>query len=233
MTDPALLMQAASWTPQQKELYTELVRVFTARNPRGRRILAIDGRDGAGKSEFGDALRVAFARAGVESHRASLDDFHAPSATRYRQGRTSPKGYYEDAFQIELFQRVLLEPFRMGGSAGFMTRAFDVHTDSQVEMEWKTAGPEAVLIVDGVFLLRPALRGRWHFAVRVEASDESRGWRMHRRDGTHPLTSDPSHDRYRLAHERYEREQDPVHGAQFVVDNTDWRSPVQVFADRC
>lgn len=233
MTDAALLMQAATWTPTQKAAYTEIVRVFLARNPRGRRILAIDGRDGAGKTRLGDALLVAFARAGVPAYRASLDDFHRPSAFRYRQGRTSPKGYYEDAFDLELFERVLLQPFRMGGSTGFVTHAFDLVEDRPVEMEWKTAGPDAVLIVDGVFLARPALRGKFHFLLRAEASDAERGARLHRRDGAHPLLTDPSHDRYRIAHERYEATSDPVRRADMLVDLTDWREPRQLFADSC
>lgn len=233
MTDRALLMQAASWTPTQKALYSEIVRVFLARNPRGRRILAIDGRDGAGKSMLADALLVAFARADVAAYRASLDDFHRARAFRDRQGSTSPKGYYEDAFDIELLDRILLQPFRMGGSTGFVTHAFDVVEDREVEMEWKTAGPDAVLILDGEFLARPALRGKLHFLLRVEASDAERGARMHRRDGTHPLLTDPSHDRHRIAHERYEQTSDPVRSADMLVDTTDWREPRQLFADSC
>lgn len=233
MADQQLLMQAASWTPEQKALYTEVARVVVARSPRGRRIVAVDGRDGVGKTHLADALHVAFARAGVQSFRASLDDFHQPRERRYRQGRDSWAGYYEDAFDLELVDRVLLQPFRMGGSTGFMTKAFDLETDQTIEMDWRTAGPDAVLIVDGVFLLRPAFRGRWHFVLRLEASDAERGARLQRRDGAHPLVSDPSHDRHRLAHEHYERLADPVRKADMVIDTTDWRAPRQVFQDRC
>ncbi len=233
MADQQLLMQAASWTPEQKALYTEVARVVQARSPRGRRILAVDGRDGVGKTHFADALHVAFARAGVQSFRASLDDFHQPRERRHRQGRDSWKGYYEDAYDLELVDRVLLQPFRMGGSTGFMTKAFDLETDAPVEMDWRTAGPDAVLILDGVFLLRPAFRGRWHFVVRLEASDAERGARLQRRDGAHPLVSHPSHDRYRLAHEHYEALAGPVRAADMVIDTTDVRAPRQVFQDRC
>ncbi|MFC7432736.1 MULTISPECIES: ATP-binding protein [unclassified Agrococcus] len=233
MADQQLLMQAASWTPEQKALYTEVARVVQARSPRGRRIVAVDGRDGVGKTHLADALHVAFARAGVQSFRASLDDFQQPRERRHRQGRDSWKGRYEDAFDLELVDRVLLQPFRMGGSTGFMTRAFDVETDTPVEMDWRTAGPDAVLILDGVFLLRPAFRGRWHFVVRLEASDAERGARLQRRDGAHPLVSHSSHDRDRLAHEHYEALADPVRAADMVIDTTDVRAPRQVFQDRC
>ncbi|WP_413316389.1 uridine kinase [Agrococcus sp. 1P02AA] len=233
MVDSALLMRAASWTPEQKELYTRLTELMLRRTPRGRRLIAVDGRDAAGKTHFADALQVAFARAGVEAFRASTDDFHRPQAFRYRQGRHSPKGYYEDAFDIELLDRVLLQPFRMGGSTGFMTRAFDLHRDASVEMEWQTTGPDAVLIVDGVFLQRPALAGKWHAVVFLEADDRTRGERMRARDGAHPDVQHPSHARYREAHDLYERAHTPRANATFVVDTSDWRKPFQAFADSC
>jgi uridine kinase len=233
MVDRALLMRAASWTPEQKELYTRLADLMLRRNPRGRRLVAVEGRDGTGKTHFADALQVAFARAGVEAFRASADDFHRPQAFRYRQGRDSPKGYYEDAFDVELLDRVLLQPFRMGGSTGFMTRAFDLHRDAPVEMEWLTAGPDAVLIVDGVFLQRPALAGKWHAVLFLEADDRVRGERLRARDGAHPDVQHASHRRYREAHDHYERQVDPRRKALFVVDNTDWRKPIQSFADSC
>ncbi|MCR8671170.1 uridine kinase [Agrococcus sp. HG114] len=233
MVDRALLMKAASWSPEQKALYTDLVDQLLRRNPRGRRLIAVEGRDGVGKTRFADALQVAFARAGVEAFRASADDFHRPQAFRYRQGRDSPKGYYEDAFDTELLDRVLLHPFRMGGSTGFVTRAFDLRTDTPLEMEWETAGPDVVLIVDGVFLQRPALAGKWHAVVHLEADPRVRGERLRARDGAHPDVEHPSHRRYREAHDLYERAVDPRRKAAFIVDNSDWRRPVQVFADSC
>ncbi|MDR7232924.1 uridine kinase [Agrococcus sp. BE272] len=233
MVDRALLMKAASWTPEQKALYTSLVEQLLRRNPRGRRLIAVEGRDGVGKTRFADALQVAFARAGVEAFRASVDDFHRPQAFRYRQGRESSKGYYEDAFDIELLDRVLLQPFRMGGSTGFQTAAFDLATDRSIEMEWETAGPDAVLIVDGVFLQRPALAGKWHAVLLLEADDRVRGARMRARDGAHPDVAHESHRRYREAHEHYERTVVPRRRAAFIVDNTDWRAPRQSFADSC
>ena len=233
MVDSALLMRAASWTPEQKALYTDLVQQLLRRNPRGRRLIAVEGHDGVGKTRFADALQVAFARAGVEAFRASADDFHRPRAFRYRQGRDSAKGYYEDAFDVELLDRVLLQPFRMGGSTGFVTRAFDLRTDRSVEMEWRTAGPDVVLIVDGVFLQRPALAGKWHAVLYLAADPRVRGERLRARDGAHPDVEHPSHQRYRGAHEHYERTVNPRRGASFVIDNSDWRRPEQTFADSC
>ena len=96
MVDSALLMRAASWTPEQKDLYTRLTELMVRRNPRGRRLVAVEGRD-----------------------------------------------------------------------------------------------------------------------------------------GTHPDVNHESHRRYREAHDLYERASTPRRKATFIVDNTDWRKPIQSFADSC
>lgn len=56
--------------------------------------VAIDGVDAAGKTTLAD--RLAARLPGAE--RLSVDDFHRSPENRYRQGRESPAGYYEDSF---------------------------------------------------------------------------------------------------------------------------------------
>ena len=51
--------------------------------PPGRRIVAIDDRDGAGKTTFADAIAPRVGRATV---RASADDFLNPRERRYTEG---------------------------------------------------------------------------------------------------------------------------------------------------
>ena len=233
MLDRGLLMRAASWTPEQKEAYTRLVDQLLQRNPRGRRLIAVDGRAGAGTTHFADALQVAFARAGVEAHRASADDFHRPRPLQDGQGTDSAIGSDEDACDVELLDRVLLQPFRLGGSTGFVTRAFDRATAQPFPMAWETAGPDAVLVVDGDFLQRPALAGRWHAVIHLEADDRTRGSRLMARDGAHPDVRHESHRRYREARERYEREVRPRERAWAIYDTSDWRAPRRVWADSC
>ena len=47
-----------------------------------------------------------------------------------------------------LFRRVLVEPFRLGGSAGWVERAWDADADRSVESAWVTGPADAVLLVD-------------------------------------------------------------------------------------
>src|SRR6187402_3605507 len=105
----------------------------------GRVIVAVDGRDGAGKTVFADGLAAVFAEDGSAVFRASIDGFHRPRAERYARGRTSPEGFYLDSYNYSTFRRVLIDPFRdapqTSGSTGFQLAAFDVHRDAPVATE--------------------------------------------------------------------------------------------------
>jgi len=56
--------------------------------------VAVDGVDAAGKTTLASELAAVL----PEAERVSADDFLRPSEERYRQGRESPVGYYEDSF---------------------------------------------------------------------------------------------------------------------------------------
>lgn len=225
-----------SWpriAPARRELLEAIVGEYAHHYAKGRTVLAIDGPDGAGKTVFADDLALAFERADHAVVRASIDDFHQPRELRHRAGRFSPAGYYRDAFDYSLFRRVLLEPFRLGGSAGFQTRGFDLARDVPVEAEWVTAPADAVLIVDGVFLNRPELRGAWNWSLWLDARADARLARMVARDGADPSPDAASNLRYAEAQRLYVRDAHPNTTADAIVDNTDPERPVRRFADFC
>lgn len=228
MPDYALMMRAADWTPEQRTVYTEIAQRFLKRHPRGRRMLAVDGRNGVGKSRLAQELRVAFAREEVASFSASLADFMNVRRVRERQGATSVRGYYDDTYNLSELKRSLLEPFMMGGSTSFVLKSYDAETESYVEPDWESCGTNAVLIVEGEFLARPALTNLWHGFLVVEAADEVRGSRLQARDGAHPLITHSSHDRAQAAHGYYEDTASPFDRADMLLDNSDWQRPILV-----
>ncbi|WP_285113552.1 hypothetical protein [Leifsonia sp. fls2-241-R2A-40a] len=140
-------------------LVGDIRRVF----PLGRVIVAVDAADAGGP--FADDLAEVFREAGADTFRASLRNFHQSRAYRTRLGPETPESYYRDGYDYVTLRRVLLDPFRLGGSAGFQTAAFDEERDQPVEARWLTAGPDAVLVVDGEFLLRPSLRDGWNASI--------------------------------------------------------------------
>jgi uridine kinase len=193
----------------------------------GRRLVGVDGMSGAGKTTFADDLALALRARGAVVFRASLDDFHRPRAERYRLGRTSPEGYYRDAFDLRTARRVLLDPFRLGGSAGFQLAAFDLERDAPRESAWTTGPADAVLVVDGVFLQRPELRDEWTLTVWLDVPAELGVRRSGERDGTDIDPASAFNRRYLGAQELYRAEVDPA-AATVVLDVRDLDAPVRV-----
>lgn len=205
--------------------------------PAGRVMLAVDGIDGSGKTTFADGLAETFAEDGVAVYRASIDDFHRSRAERYARGRNSPEGFYRDSYDEATFRRVLIDPFRDGAqtaaATGFQLAAFDLARDAPVDAQWVTAPRDAVLIVDGVFLHRPELRGLWHWSVWLEVPFEIAYARMARRDGCDPDPLAPANRRYYEGQQLYLRDAQPARAASVIVDNADPAHPVRAYRDYC
>jgi len=199
----------------------------------GRVVLAVDGMVGAGTAAFADELARVYAETGREAFRASMEDFHRPRAQRRQAGRDSADGYYRDSFDYGTFRRVLLDPFRMAGSTGFQTAAFDVKRDAPIVSSWQTAGADAVLIVDGPFLLRPDLRGAWNYSIYLDVAARLAYERLAIRDGRDPSPDADSNARYIGGWQSYLADAEPFFAASAVVDNTDQAHPRRIFGDSC
>jgi uridine kinase len=218
----------AKWQPEKKDVLDALAAEIVALYVGGRVVVAIDGMDGAGKTHFADDLAVALTATGRSVFRASIDDFHRSQAERHDRGADSPKGYYRDSFDYSTFRRVLLEPFRMGGSTAFVTASFDHVRDLPVQSKWRTGPKDAILVLDGSFLNRPELVGLWNYSVWLDVPRELAEQRMLDRDGATENT-----ERYRGAQDLYLAEASPRTAASSIIDNRDFEHPRRVFADSC
>jgi len=177
----------------------ELLAAIRRDAPVGRVIVAVDGGRIGGMS-FADDLAAVFREAGADTFRASLSGFHSSRAYRTRLGRETPDGYYRDAYDYVTLRRALLDPFRLGGSAGFQTAAFDAARDQPVEARWLTAGPDAVLVVDGEFPLRPSLRDAWNASMLLVNAPQAAAYREDARPEEHATylvdETDPAQPRW-------------------------------------
>jgi uridine kinase len=214
----------------RRELLESLVAEFLHHYPAGRRVYGVDGPEGGGKKQFAEHLAIAFARAGHTTFHTEMDAFMQPREFRERRGPFDPEGRYRDSFDLAAFRRVLVEPFRMGGSAGFQLAVFDPDRDAPVESEWSTGPADAILIVHGPFLNSPDLRGVWNRTIWVDADRELREAQIARRLGHLPAEV---LQRDRDAERLYVREAHPNTTADAIIDNTDKDAPVRRFADFC
>jgi len=157
-----------------------------------------------------------------------VDDFHQPREVRYRRGELSAEGYYRDAFDYSALVDECVSPFQ-AGAAAVRTAAHDLQADVRRRPEALAVPARAVLIVDGVFLLRNELRRWWTLSVYLRVSDAECLRRGVRRDA--PLYDSADELRRRYEHRYlsgqalYRREADPEAAAQVLVDNTDAAVP--------
>ena len=138
--------------------------------------VAVDGPPASGKTTLADELAVVLRAQGREVIRATIDDFLVHRALRYRRGRYSAEGCYFDAHNRAALCRMLLDPLGPGGDRRFHHAVF--HTDSDTDSGAQsfppasTAPADAVLLFDGVFLLRPELIDRWDLRIFVSVPFE-------------------------------------------------------------
>jgi uridine kinase len=198
--------------------------------------VAIDGIDAAGKTTLANELALLIEEHGRVVIRASIDGFHRPRAERYRQGPDSPQGYYEDAFDYALLQEALLQPLGPTGNGRYRRAVFDFRTDTAEASKEEHAPLDAVLLLDGVFLLRPELDPLWDYRIFVKVDFEVAVQRAMERD--QPLFGDAEAvrarylQRYIPGQQFYLQRDHPQERADVIVDNNDPASPHLRFSSR-
>lgn len=203
----AVLKQVAAAIPRSRA--DEPVRV------------AVDGVDGSGKTVFADQLAGVLIAAGRTVIRCSVDNFHRPRLERYRRGRTSAVGFWLDSYDYDRLRGELLDPLSPGGSGMYRSAAHDLASDHSVDQPPQHCPPQAVLILDGLFLHRDELRAYWDFSIWLEVPFAVAAARMARRDGTSPDRAHPTMVRYVGGQQLYFDECQPWQRASIVIDNAD------------
>lgn len=207
-------------------LLAEAVESVTAAHPTR---VAIDGPPAAGKTTLADNLAIVLRAQGREVIRATIDDFLFPRAHRYRRGEYSAEGCYFDAHDTEALNRVLLDPLGPGGDRRFRHTVYDRAADTELSPPVTTARADAVLVFDGVFLMRPELIDRWDLCVFVSTALEKTVDRAVIRE--HPVSSRAEverrwRERYIPAQQLYFATAHPTEHADIVVHNDDPRRPI-------
>jgi uridine kinase len=214
------------WQPLKSDVMDALATEILQNNARGKVIVAIDGVDGAGKTQFGDALADAIRRAGHEAVTASVDGFHRPRAERYAKGIDSPEGFFDDSYDYDAFETQLIAPFRAGEP--FAVSVFDLEADAPEVRMGSAPSDNTILVIDGIFLHRHELRGLWNYSVWLDVSDAERDRRLIERDGERSVAP-----RYSKGQELYVRRAKPRAAATAIYNNNDFEHPKRIFADAC
>jgi len=182
----------------------------------GRITVAIDGEDVAAADAFGADLVELLKKRGHSAFAARMSDFVSPRERRESWGPDSAEVRYRNTYDLSVLRRVLIDPFRMGGSTGFVAAAYDRAREQQIQAKWLTAPEDSILVVSGEFLQRPELRGMWNFTAWLESVPS---------EAVDPLAV--------AARNLYAKDVKVRDSANAIVDNTDPENPVRVFADSC
>jgi uridine kinase len=216
------------WAPEKRDTLDALAAEILSLYGRGRIMVAVDGVDAAGKTTFADDLAEALRRADHHVLRASIDGFHRPREQRYARGKDSPEGFYRDSYDYETFRRVLVDPFKDPVTESVVLAAFDHRRDAPVEPKWASVRDDTILLVDGIFLHRPELRGLWNYSIWLDVDPAIAEQRAILRDGPAGAS-----ERYSKGQALYLTEAKPRTAATTIIDNNDYDHPRRVYADSC
>ena len=165
--------------------------------------VAIDGPSGAGKTVLAEALQQSILVATV----VHMDDFYSDVGTDPPGGLTPEEGCAQYVDWRRLQERVL-DPLKNGDTCQYQVYDWI----AQRLDAWVTVRPEGVLILEGVYAMRPELRGYYDVTVYVDAPRETRLSRLNERP------DDPVWvERWAEAEEWYNANLRPVDYADVVV----------------
>jgi uridine kinase len=169
-------------------------------------IVGIDGAGGAGKSTLARGIddanpgRVSIVR---------CDDFYHPLTGAQYSWMTAEEAY-ENYFDWRRLRDEALIPLRRGERAPY--RRYDWSTDSLAD--WIQVEPREIVLVEGVFSMRPELRPLIDVAIFIETPREERQRRMLAR----PQDSTAWIDRWTAAEDWYLEHIAPNRNADLVVE---------------
>jgi uridine kinase len=185
--------------------------------------VAFDGHTAAGKSTFGDEVAAVIAREGRPAFRATLDDFKRPWREASRYDRTSGAGYYHNAYDNDAIRRLLLDPAAPDADGRVALCSIDPLTQIDHSSALLDIPSNGVLLVDGVFALRPVLNEVWDLRVWLHIGTSVALRRCMERDAASETLV---RDRYLASEALYLDDVHPDALADVVVDNTDIAAPV-------
>ncbi|WP_043806335.1 uridine kinase [Paenarthrobacter aurescens] len=194
---------------------------------KGRRLIAIDGVDGSGKSTFArDLAAVIHERPVLIIH---VDDFLHLREVRHRRGRDSPEGFWLDTYDYESLHNHVLEPLGKGGAGAYRPAATDHVRNIRLSPALVQAPENVLVLVEGMFLHRDELVGTWDYSIFLDVPFHETARRMALRDGSHPDPEHPSMLRYVGGQRLYFKSAQPWNRATRVVDNSKPEAPRILF----
>lgn len=195
--------------------------------------VAVDGVDTSGKTYFADQLgKIILNRPVI---RLSIDNFHNPKNIRTKKGDLNPIGYYEDSFNYNFMKSHIFENLK-SGIFEIYSQSFDYKNNLKKNLEAHkiTVASNAIILFDGVFLLRDAINDYWDIRIFLDVSFSTVIKRALKRDLTYfkdqSLLLEKYNKRYIPGQQIYLEKDEPLTKADIIIDNNDYDNP-QIIKD--
>lgn len=185
-------------------------------------IVGIDGLGGAGKSTLSESLAAALAAQGRPVTLLHIDDFIHQRAVRYRDDVPAWRCYYELQWNYAPLLALIAACRREGmysGNVSLYEKETDTYRTQPVDIP---AG--SIVIVEGVFLQRPALAGLFDYMIYLDIPEEIRLQRVLLRDGyigDREAIMEKYEQRYFPAERHYVESCRPAETADVVMKETE------------
>lgn len=190
--------------------------------------VGVDGWCGSGKTTFRRALADELRRGERPVVELDSDGFHHPRGIRYRQGRASGRGYYEDAYDLAALDRLVLRPLGHGGDQRIAVKVHDLASD-RVDIVEDRVAANAIVLFDCTFIQRGPLRDAWDEVLYLDVDEDVARARGIARDsaalGGEAAAASAYDTRYLAACRIYRDEERPAERASILIDNTDVHRP--------
>ncbi|MET3194693.1 hypothetical protein [Bacillus sp. OAE603] len=213
----------------RNELISEIAnRILNLKLPHPIRV-GVSGITASGKTTLANELMAELQIRNMDVVRTSIDNFHNQRTVRYRQGKESAIGYYEDAHDYNTFKGKLLIPLGPGGNLHYQTISLDLDKDEFVRSESKVAKKDSIFIIDGTFLFKKDLSNHFDFKIFVNTDFEIARKRGASREegnfGGYDKAEEMFINRYHAASRMYLEEHLPKLTADVVINNDDLENP--------
>ena len=189
--------------------------------------LAINGIEGTGKTTFAYNLVNYLCRKDLIAIHISIDGFHFNKERRYKQGRDSADGYYEDAYDEAAFVKNVLQRSQ-GDPPEYIEATHDLLTDIYLDLQPIKLADNSVLVTDGCYLFKPVFNDYWDLKIYLKTDFQTALERGVKRDqkalGGYEQAKEKFQLRYHAASKRYISEINPEKLADIVIDNTDFEN---------
>lgn len=189
--------------------------------------IAINGIEGTGKTVFAGKLSEYLNSENINAIQVSIDGFHFNKQVRYKQGRDSAKGYYEDSYdEIAFVEKVLKSS--QAEFPNYTIATHDLETDEYLYLEPIKLENNAILITDGAYLYKPNYINHWDLKIYLKTSFEIAMKRGIERDknslGGIELTKEKYKKRYHKSSRIYLSENEPEKNADIIIDNSNFEN---------